>query len=282
MPDYTEHARQISQLIQASRDKVRALSQHWPTDGAHREEVLRTILRERLPARFSVEKGFVVAPEGTSGQIDILIVDRDKPLVGRGAAGEVFATPDAVFAVIEVKSTLEGIAHYRGAFEQLAANAAMCEPHCWIGLFVMEGAKESSFFDGPDDTILAALADVARRTEKRIQAVSVGSSLFLRYWTNSSSEAGGVVAGPAWHSYFMLELAPAYFIGNLVAHLTSLPERYAAVWFPIPDGKETVRRWFTSIDGPPALFDEYRRSSEANGVRQPLGRAEKWKGSLSD
>jgi hypothetical protein len=87
-----------------------------------------------------------------------------------------------------------------------------------------------------------------------------------------------VVEGFAWHSYYMIDLAPAYFVGSLVDAVSPVPEDYIQVWFPIPDGKETVRRWYLERGGQPQLFPEYRERCEANGIQGPSNRSRRHKG----
>lgn len=81
---------------------------HWLSIGNYREEILRDFLKQYMPKRFSVGTGFIRCSDGKlSRQIDILIYDSvnyaplfiDKDFV--------IITPEAVCAVIEVKSTLD-------------------------------------------------------------------------------------------------------------------------------------------------------------------------------
>jgi hypothetical protein len=277
MPDMMAHARGIAQQIASIRDKARTLTSHWPTDGAHREEILRELLRERLPSRCRVESGFVITQAEQSRQIDILIIDSHKPIVARGADGTVFVTPDSVLGMAEVKSKLSGTKEYESALLQLAKSVALCAGRSvWTGLFVHEAGQQMSFWDGPDDTILYTLNSVSQTTKVRICSVCVGSHLFIRFWENSAIQAEGICDGAAWHSYFMIDLAPAYFIANFVAELTDLPEEFSRVWFPIPDGKETMRRWYAGVNDRPQLFPEYEKSSILNGIRDVIARAQKW------
>ena len=277
MPDLMAHAKGIARQIAAVRDEARTLTSHWPTDGAHREEVLRRLLRERLPARWRVETGFVITASEESRQVDILIIDSHKPVVSRTADGAVIVTPDSVVGMAEVKSKLSGRKAYEAALMQLAESAALCAGRkVWTGLFMHEAAQQISFWDGPDDTILNALNSVSQATSVQIRTVCVGDDLFVRFWENSAIQAGGICEGAAWHSYFMMNLAPAYFLANFVAELTELPEEYSTVWFPIPNGKETMRRWYAGVHNYPKLFPEYERSSLENGIRAVITRAQKW------
>ncbi len=81
---------------------------HWLSVGNYREEILRDFLKQYIPKRFRVGTGFIRCPDGKlSRQIDILIYDSlnysplfiDKDFI--------IIAPEAVCAVIEVKSTLD-------------------------------------------------------------------------------------------------------------------------------------------------------------------------------
>ena len=68
-------------------------SRHWPTDGAHKETVLRNVLRRHLPENLRVGTGFVCFPKtdeygagaekDTSFQIDVLITRVGRPTLYR-------------------------------------------------------------------------------------------------------------------------------------------------------------------------------------------------------
>ncbi len=80
----------------------------FPLDrGAGREEAIRTFLKEKLPRRFGVSKGFVVSHTGEqSSQCDIIVYDADtSPIFYSDLNQEVFPV-ESVYGVIEVKSRL--------------------------------------------------------------------------------------------------------------------------------------------------------------------------------
>jgi hypothetical protein len=279
MPDMMGLAEGIAEQIVAREDLVSRLTKHGPSVGSHREEVLRDLLRERLPKDLQVETGFVLTHGKASPQVDILIVDSNRPVLARGADGVVFVTPDCVRGMIEVKSRLSGKPAYESALKQLADSVALCTDYVvWTGLFAHGSGRQVSREDGPDDTILDALTSVARETGVRVHSVCVGGDLFVRFWEDSAGRARGIYSGEAWHSYYLERLAPAYFIGNFVAELSHIPEEYSKVWFPIPGrtGKEEYRRWYAAVDRPPCMFPEYEGWARKWGLRAVLARAEKW------
>lgn len=252
-PDYEELARDIARALFAGANTVRRLTRHWPTDGGHREALLREMIATRLPPRFKPDTGFVVTPSVQSRQVDILITDSEKPVPSRAANGPVFVTPDAARALIEVKSGLSGEKAYKEALLQVAESAVLC-PSAWTGLFVLEPVGQASA--QLHRTVLRALRDIASATGVCVNCVGIGPSLFFRYWERSI-DVGGVHDGPAWHSYFMNDLAPAYFIGNIVAELSSIPPEYETIWFPVKRGKEMMRKWYVPADGEPQEFPPY-------------------------
>jgi hypothetical protein len=267
-PDYLAHARGIEKAISSVRDSSRRLSQHWPSDGEHREALVRAQLERKIPKRYQVKSGFILDSEVCSPQIDILVYDSERPIFDETAEGKIFVTPDAAKALIEVKSKLVGEKAIYLALEQLAKSAVVCGERVWTGLFVHEGAYD--FISNPDKNLFQALKKIYKKYGVKIRCVSFGESIFVRYWENSLKEADGIYNGSAWHSYFIDHLAPAYFVGNIVAHLSRIPDEYALMWFPIPDhrGKESMRRWYMPLDGAIDQFPDHQVRIPEKDVRR--------------
>jgi hypothetical protein len=59
---------------------------HWLSVGAYKEDLVRDLLRRRLPERYKVGHGFVCSPLGISRQIDVLVWDRMsyRPIIETG------------------------------------------------------------------------------------------------------------------------------------------------------------------------------------------------------
>ena len=278
MSDYLEFAQSLASEIRSKKDKGRNLTSNWPTDGAHKENILKSLIATRLPKRYESTSGFVVTPQEKSSQIDLLIIDTEKPVLGRSGENVVFVTPDAVRAIVEVKTALRGKSDYLDAIKKISKIKKMCaREKVWSGLFVVEFDREMSYWGGPDDEIIIACDEASDGSpESRINCISVGDDLFVRYWENSKSQVNGVVDEPAWHTYFLSDLAPAYFIGNLIDFLTPFMDEYSFVWFPIPDGKETLRRWYLEPAKKPAVFDQYLKTLKVNGIRKQHDKIEKY------
>jgi hypothetical protein len=102
-----EYFRDLSNELRAVQNRIRNLigDVHWPSDGAWKESVLRTVLRRYLPPSFTVGSGFILTPDGVSTQMDILICDDSAPVLFR-EGDFVITTADCVRAAVEVKTRL--------------------------------------------------------------------------------------------------------------------------------------------------------------------------------
>jgi len=236
-PDLEAFHRSIADELIAVKDRLRNLVKHWPTDGEHKEAALRAVLRRHVGDAFAVVRGFVVDEHRSSGQIDLMVVDRAAPTLFRD--GDLYiVTPDAVRAVIEVKTRLNGPQAIREAVEQLRERVDRWgSQRVWTGLFVFDG-KERERLPGQ---VLVALATDWRRVP--VNAVSVGASCFVRWWPKREQGRPSRIDTEAsvWRSYDIDRLAPAYFIGNLLEHLSPASVgTNGRIWFPIraPGGKE--------------------------------------------
>lgn len=119
MPDDEDFARLISEYqltygneLQAKLNRLDGIigDRHWLSVGAYKENLVKGVLRNRLPRKYEVGTGFVLTCRGKnrviSRQIDILIWDSEdhSPLFRDGEF--VVVPPEACLAAIEVKSTL--------------------------------------------------------------------------------------------------------------------------------------------------------------------------------
>ncbi|MCI0615762.1 hypothetical protein L0244_22490 [bacterium] len=242
MPDFLAYHRSLTNEIYSLKNRIRDLVPHWGTDGEYKEVALRNILRRHVPESTLVGRGFVVIPYSTSTQIDVLIVDRDKPTLFKDG-DLIFVTPDAVRAIIEVKTALEGPQAMTEALTKLAENEKRCREvksinEIWTGLFVYEGNPSRQ------ESLLRSIAQAYQTTGLPVNCVSYGKEIFVRYW-KSGNEVDSDEKGPVWHSYNLKDVAPAYFIGNLVDSISSVDrETSSFAWFPILEGKETRRQFY--------------------------------------
>jgi hypothetical protein len=79
IPGLVLYYQSFGKELESVKDRVRSLIRHWPTDGAFKEDVLKSILRRHIPETLKVAAGFIVTPDEVSTEIDILIIDRKKP-----------------------------------------------------------------------------------------------------------------------------------------------------------------------------------------------------------
>ncbi len=99
----------LSKKLEADFELLSNQLSHSLSKGEAREFVLKELLRQYLPARLGVEKGFVISSissEASSKQIDIIIYDKLNTPVLYGAENMRIFPVEGVYAVIEVKSYL--------------------------------------------------------------------------------------------------------------------------------------------------------------------------------
>jgi len=103
-------------------DRLKSLVEHSSATGDYHEEIIRTVLRNFLSARYSIKTGFVFKDnDNVSNQIDILIVDENEPAAYIFQDGD-FAVviPEAVVATLEVKTVLNA-ADFDNSIENAAS-----------------------------------------------------------------------------------------------------------------------------------------------------------------
>ena len=253
--DLLAYHRSIGDELNISEKRIRNLigSSHWLTDGEHKESILRKVIAEFCPEIFRIGTGFVCYPaaldeqEISSTQLDILVTSKTNPTLYK--SGELhFVTPEYASAVVEVKSRLNGAAEFRNVLRKLSLEVRKIRdynPNCWAGLFVY-----NTEMINPDSVILRVLQEITNEDPLcAINSVCVGKSTFVRYWGNGqpNSDLGDF---PTWHSYELENLAQAYFINNIVSHLSeSSSEHTSNAWFPIEGSKELHRLNYVYLSG---------------------------------
>ena len=250
--NFVNYHQSLGKELQTTKDRIRDLigDAHWATDGQHKEAVLRRILRNHLADVLHVGTGFICGRDENSRQTDILITSKHKPTLFKD--GElVLVTPDAVEAIIEVKTRLPN--NLGNILKKLGDDVEMIRsegnPKCKAGLFVYEPPAQEH------RRLLQKIKQATRENEQRvINWLAAGPDLFIRFW-DRGDDVSSPVDGPVWHSYELRELAHAYFISNVVwdtcPHANPLC-KYA--WFPVEGGKEQFRKWYVSLTGNPESF----------------------------
>ena len=192
-----------------------------------------------MPESFLIGRGFIVSEDETSSQLDILVIDSSKPTLFKDDSLFI-VTPDAVRAIVEVKTSLTNTADYNECAVKLAKAASMCtlndKNEVWTGIFSFEQELQTP------DLILEGL-DVANKKHRvQINCVAYGRNRFVRYWPKGHSEPGDAPKERRrnrWRCYDLYDLSPAYFVANLVDSIAKLDDKYSSfAWFPIPGGKK--------------------------------------------
>ena len=261
--DYVRYHQSLADELKATQDRIRCLiaDRHWLTDGEHKEAILRSVLRSRLPEFLHVGRGFVCYQDAPSTQLDVLITDKGKPTLFR-EGDLVIVTPDCVEAIIEVKTKL-GQAALSTALATLAEQAQRVRDakpdKPWTGLFVLDGpeGETDNAYKESARMVLEAISQACRSYKQpEIDCVAFGPEMFVRYWRNlpcTPSGEGG------WSCYVFNKeahkgLAPAFFVGNLVWRMSlgdSSSMTYA--WFPID--KEQYRVAHIGLTSNEVVFD---------------------------
>lgn len=200
---------------------------------------MRTILRRHLPSTVNVGRGFVITPNGSSKQIDLLIYDNSKPILYRDG-DLVIITPDAAIGIIEVKTSISS-SNLKEYLKKLSDNAEFINNNSithhknrFFGIFSYESdLNDASYF-------LDKLYEVVNEKNSRlIYYLCFGKSLFIRYWELNPQNTKRLHY--KWHVYRLEEKAPAYFINNIIEHIC--PESVyinTDLWFP-KSGKEPYK-----------------------------------------
>lgn len=235
--DILQYHKSVANELDAVKQRIRNLMNrpHYLTDGEVKESILRNILRRHLPEQFTIGRGFIFTPTKCSSQIDILVYDSSYPTVFREHE-LVFVTPDAVRAIIEVKtSTTRHI--ISEAFDKLIENAELVAN--FYGQFGHPQARRYTLFVGlfsydtevrDNQIILDLLYEKAGGDNRKVvNHVCLNDSLFFKFW-----DAGIWSPHDEWHSYDLERLAPAYFINNVVNEVAPISVySNAKTWFPL-------------------------------------------------
>ena len=244
-PDYAAFHRSVSEELYSLKDRIRNLVSHWPTDGESKEVALRSVLRRHLPQSMVVGRGFVVTPTGSSTQVDVLIVDAAKPTLFKDG-DLLIVTPDAVRAVIEVKTALSTRTSIAEALRKLTRVEDICRDvtgrdSVWTGLFIFDGDRDISHM------LLEGVGDAYAQTRRPVNCVSAGKDNFVRFWSRGA-DVNSPERGPVWHAYNLEGVAPSYFMGNLIDWIGSVDDSTAGfAWFPLIGGKERCRTYYLAL-----------------------------------
>ena len=235
MPDFMAYHKSITSELYAIESRIKNLVRHNLSSGEHRESALRTLIRRHLPPNFVVGRGFVVTPNESSDQIDILVVDGNKPCLYRDG-DLMIVTPDAARAIIEVKTNCSvntqaknnGPSQLVTDLRHLVKKGRLCDQalagfdgfqKVWTGFFVFNDTNK------PEDGIMDAIKTGHKATNHAVNCIVYHKKHFARYWTQEEIDKGFLphadLNGPQWNYYHFDDgIAPSYFIGNLIDHIS--------------------------------------------------------------
>jgi hypothetical protein len=235
-PDLVKYFQTIRRELDSVKDRIRSLIRHWPTDGAHKEAALRSVLRRHLPANLEIARGFIVGTKGSSTEIDLMVIEKSCPTLFRDD-GVVIVTPHFVRAIIEVKTELDTTNKIGEAIAKLSANKVVCESdpgfRTWAGLFVYEGGHSAH------ERILRQLGAKWIQNKMPVDCVSFGSDLFIHHVEGRSY--GFEDKGHMWCAWKTPELAAPYFIASMMDDLQLIPNADQRLWFPPQESNEWLK-----------------------------------------
>jgi hypothetical protein len=261
--EYKGYHASITDELHVLKDRVRNLVRywkedannsrsHWLTDGEWKESVLRTMLRRHIPTEVFIGRGFILFQEFSSTQIDIVILKPSKPTVFKD--GElVVVTPDVPRALIEVKTRLDDPGVLEDAVTKLCEIGALCknavDTHPWLGLFVYDAAcDDNPTHDKLQNASIRALnaaCNAFKKTGIPINCICYGRTLFVRYWPRGEwkePDTDEEKMRASWRSYRLVNLAPAYFLGNVIDEVCAVDNRKSSfAWFTYHQGKGPYR-----------------------------------------
>ena len=237
-----EYHKNIGKQIKLLKDQMRNLigGQHWPTDGAHKESILRKILREHIGQQFHIGTGFLYGNEENSSQIDILITDESSPVLFQDGDFRI-VTPTHTNAIIEVK-TKQNRTELVDTLIKLSRNIEMMSSDEYGrgigGVFVYESVRN----------IREKFCEIFLRPElfnNPVSWVCLGDQYFIRYFDSGelyqrkNSNGQMITSPPQYRLYYLEDLAFSYFLSNVISSCTDIGA-YGEdkAWFPLESGKE--------------------------------------------
>ena len=228
----TEYFESIASEIEAVKDRVRKLIVHWPTEGSYKESIVREILSRHLPDSMHITSGFVLTENECTKQIDILIIEKNSPLLYKSDTF-VIVEPDSVIAAIEVKTEIYNYDSYSEIVNKLMSTATIIRngqdtfsDKAWCGLFVINDC-----LDGKVEQLLALTHWKKSETPHGyINAVSIGGrKAILHDFTKAIEGLSTPVWSElenGWHLYRSEKMAPAQFIYAMLRELALFTDHH--------------------------------------------------------
>jgi hypothetical protein len=206
-------------------ERIRLLVKHPGSVGTYRENILQSLLKRHLPERYHVATGFVL---GCDRQIDVLIYDRIDyaPVFREGDL--VVVPPQAVRAVIEVKTNLSLDALYSSlSLVSQVSEFDDASPPFFKGVFAFEsGMSEQAICDniikfhvGDPGDLMEYQPHLIFDAYQHFSCVCVLGKTFAYSDYEKDDRGTWLPVLKTKQSVSRMEAQAAYFLQMLLAHL---------------------------------------------------------------
>jgi hypothetical protein len=145
-PNRTRYVESLGQELQSQSNRVRDLigDRHWPSDGFHKEFVLKSVLERHVPDGYLVSRGFLIDPldDFVSTEQDLLILDVTSDSLPFNQGGLTISFPSSVAASLSVKTgfistavedSFAGLMSLASVWKRVASSAVP-----WLGAFFFD------------------------------------------------------------------------------------------------------------------------------------------------
>lgn len=244
-----DYHRSIGEEIHQHQNRFRSLlgeGWHRLSDGKHKENILKNVLRRHLPKSLSASNGFIRYADGPSSEIDIVIYNNTQPNLF-SSDELVITTPGTISGAIEVKTSLNS-RNYRRTLQTFMdlserTSAAITnqawniqqqrfnpvnQVYPWFSLFSFESTINKQ------DLLQFLQEQTDGQVSRAIKCMVLNRDTFIRFWNNQEVRPGEHFTG--WKCYNIPSLAFSYFISNVIWKDDS-PSIDSDPWFPL-DTKE--------------------------------------------
>lgn len=247
MSNLLEYYKSISSELQSIKNRVRNLVTHRPEDWRYKEIVLSELIRSFLPKKFSVGTWFVVCPwddywkvKEKSTQIDIIIYNDSSPLLFK-KWDFIICVPDAVEAIIEVKSKLSNsLSQTRHKNSKSLYNTILKVNKNWQIIIQWKTHKndylvlKKLFFNGIfsfdwefnydyinsiwcEQVFQLLNAPIDLETVSKVNHITFNKDIFMKRFETETLKS---------HFFELEDLSYAFFISNLMAYLSQDTAEY--------------------------------------------------------
>ena len=236
---YSDYQKSVSQELISIKDRVRNFigNLYWGDDGRYKENILRDIVKSKLPAFADCATGFVVGEhDQVSKQIDIIVYRNDIPLLF--SKGDFVIVPEyAVLGIIEVKTKLTS-SKVEDTLKNAHYNGMIINRNIFNGIFSYEDYSDNVSINREN-----ILSQSLKNFSGKVNNIVLGKDMFLKYWEDGQP----VTNKPERNKYRLYkidDLAFGYFISNLIEDCYNIvkgeavPETLRHFLYPIENTKE--------------------------------------------